>query len=130
MRKGFLGLLLLFLVLPAWPQTGTPHGINITFNAPSPVGGSGTVAGYFIYQCSGTCTFTSSWTQVNSVLDISTGYLVPFTGLTPSATYSYAATTVDSAGNQSVFSNIATITLPATFPSNPGPPTGCAALVK
>lgn len=130
MRKVIFGLLLAFLVLPVFGQTGTPHGVNVTFNAPSPVGGSGTIAGYFIFQCPGTCTISSTWTKVNSVLDISTGYLVPFTGLTAGSTYSYAAATVDSAGNQSSFSNIATITLPTTLPSNPGSPSGCSAVIQ
>src|SRR5277367_4383886 len=125
-----LFVLLLVVAIPSFAQTGTPHGVNVTFSAPSPVGGSGTIAGYNIYQCLGTCTITSTWAKVDATLDLTTGYLVPLAGLTLGATYSYAATTVDSTGNESGFSNIATVTLPATAPTNPNAPTGTIAKVQ
>jgi hypothetical protein len=125
-----LFVLLLAVSSPLLAQNGTPHGVSVTFSAPSPIGGSGTIAGYNIYQCLGTCTATSTWVKVDTSLDLTTAYLVPLNGLTLGATYSYAATTVDSNGNESVFSNIATVTLPATAPTNPNAPTGAVAKVQ
>jgi hypothetical protein len=126
----FLSIASFFTLAPALAQNGTLHGVNVTFSAPSPVGGSGVIAGYNIYQCLGTCTITSTWVKVDSTLDLTTAYLVPLSGLTLGATYSYAATTVDSNGNESVFSNIATVTLPATAPTNPNAPSGTLAKVQ
>jgi hypothetical protein len=136
MRKLLLCLtLIIWLMLPllcalfipsAHAQNGTQHGVFITFTA-----STSSVASYSIYQCLGTCTATSSfWTKVNTVPDLSTAYMVPLAGLTPGATYSYAATAVDASGNESVFSNIATVVLPAVLPSNPVAPTNVSVAVR
>jgi chitinase len=128
----FLGLILC-LVFPSRyvkAQTGTPHGVEVKWTAPVAGTDPNAIAGYNIYQCPGTCTLTSTWTKIDTSLDITTGYLVSYTGLTAGAVYSYAATAVDTAGNESAFSNIATVTIPTTPPSNPGAPTGCTATAQ
>ncbi|MGH9452349.1 MAG: hypothetical protein ACRD2O_00085 [Terriglobia bacterium] len=128
-----IGALLFMVIGPVFPQSGSPHGVEVVFTAPPSVGGSGTLAGYNIYRCAGTCTAASSWTLVTAALDLSTGYLDASSdaALTPGSTYSYAATAVDSTGHESAFSNIAAVTIPAAgFPSNPNAPGGCNAKVQ
>lgn len=120
-----LPLLCALFIPSAHAQNGTQHGVFITFTA-----STSSVAGYHIYQCSGTCTAASAWTKIDTVLDLTTAYTVPLAGLTPGATYSYAATAVDAGGNESVFSNIATVSLPATLPSNPVAPTNVSVAVR
>jgi hypothetical protein len=119
-----LSLLCALLIPAARAQTGTQHGVFITFTA-----STSTVAGYNIYQCSGTCTATGVWTKIDTALDLTTAYTVPLAGLTPGATYSYAATSVDASGNESVFSNIATVSLPTSLPVNPAPPANTSVAV-
>jgi hypothetical protein len=112
----------------AYGQTGTPHGVNVTWTAPSPAGGSGTIAGYNVYRCPGTCTAASTaWVKIDTSLDLTNGYLDQST-LVAGSTYSYASTAVDSTGNESAFSNVATITFVAV--PNPGAPSGCNAKVQ
>lgn len=130
-RGLFAALLGWLVILPAYAQTGTAHGVNITANVPSPVGGSGVLDGYNAYRCSGTCTATSgTWTKINPSLLTAPAYLDPASdsGLTAGATFSFAMTSVDSNGNESVLSNVATVAIPsAGFPTNPNAPSGCAA---
>jgi len=123
-------LALLLCASPLFAQTGTPHGVSVTWTAPTAGSDTNAIAGYNIYQCAGTCTAASVWTKIDTALDISTGYLVPLASLTPGATYSYASTAVDTAGNESAFSNIATVSLPATLPTNPAAPTNTTAKVQ
>ena len=132
LRKLIFISLLAVLVLPVFGQTGSPHGIAVSWTAPSPVGGSGTIQGYFLFRCVGTCAVTStSWISVGAMLPAtSTNYLDPASGLNTSTTYSYAVLTVDSNGNQSGFSNISPVSVGASFPTNPGPPTGCQSKVQ
>ena len=116
----------LFCATSAKAQTGTQHGVELTFTA-----STSTVAGYNIYQCAGTCTVTSGvWLKVDSAPFTATNYLVPFTGLTAGSTYSYTATAVDSSGDESVGSNVATVSLPATLPANPNAPTNLGGKVQ
>lgn len=130
MRRLLFIALLAVLVLPSRAQNGTPHGIKVTWNAPSPVGGSGVIQGYTLFRCVGTCTLTSTWVAVGPILPATpTSYLDPASGLSNNTTYSYAVLTVDSAGSQSAFSNVAPISV-VTFPTNPGGPTGCSASVQ
>jgi len=111
---------------PAYGQAGTQHGMLEKWQAPSPVGGSGTLAGYNVYRCPGTCTNTSTgWAKINAALVTAVTYLDPAAGLTLGNSYSYAVTTVDSVGSESAFSNIATGTAPSGgFPTNPGTASG------
>ena len=111
---------------PAYGQAGTQHGEKLTWQAPSPVGGSGTLAGYNAYRCPGTCTTSSTgWTKLTPSVVPTTTYLDPAAGLTLGNTYSYAVTSVDSVGSESAFSNIVTVTAPSGgFPTNPGTASG------
>lgn len=117
-------------VAPA--QTGTPHGVFVTFVIPAaPVGGSGTIAGYNIFRCAGTCSAASGiWVKLDGTLDLTNSYLDASSGLTPGQTYSYAATTVDTNANESVFSNVAIVVWPSTPPTNPAAPSGCNGKVQ
>lgn len=110
---------LLLLGWPARSQFGTPHGVLLTWNA-----STSTVAGYNIYRCLGTCAATGAWNRIDAALDVSLGYLDPAANLQNSTTYSWASTAVDSAGAESAFSNIFTLTTPAAWPTNPNPPSG------
>jgi fibronectin type 3 domain-containing protein len=128
MKRIALALLIAVLIWPAVrAQTGTAHGILVTWNAVVPGVDPNAIAGYNIYQCAGNCTSGGLWSKVDTSLDASTSYLVPYTGLTAGSTYSYTSTAVDSNGNESPFSNTATVTLPTVLPVNPGSPTGCTA---
>jgi len=119
----------LIIITGTWAQTS--HGILLKWTAPSPVGGSGTIQGYYLFRCPGTCVAgTGSWTSVDGLLPATpTQYLDPASGLANNTTYSYGAVTVDSAGSQSAYSNIATVSV-TTFPTNPNPPSGCTAAVQ
>jgi hypothetical protein len=96
--------------------TGTPHGIKVSWTA-----STSTVAGYNLYR--GTVT-GGPYTKVNSSLITTLTFLDPNSGLTVSTTYFYVATAVDSSGNESTYSNQASVLTPATFPQNPQAPTG------
>jgi hypothetical protein len=122
-------------------QSGTAHGIATSWAAPNPVGGSGTIQGYYLFRCVGTCTTGSMWTAVDGLiaptasanctvpLGSSACYLDPAAGLNANTTYSYAVETVDSNGNVAAYSNISTVAV-TTFPINPNPPTGCFSKVQ
>jgi hypothetical protein len=114
---------------PALAQNGTPHGVNLTWSVSTTNtnGATDTIAGYNIYRCPGACASSSAnWTKIDATLDMSAGYLDQ-SALSPGAQYSYAATAVDTSGNESAFSNITTVTLPSTPPANPTPPTSLSA---
>lgn len=142
--KFTLALFTLFLLLGFPPRlhaqngnpSGTPHGIFTKWNAPSPVGGSGTIQGYYLFRCIGTlssCTLTSgTWVSVGSLLPATpTNYLDPASGLAVSTSYVYAVATVDSAGNQSSWNLAAApAVVGSSFPSNPNPPGGCNSTVQ
>lgn len=121
-RLLFAVLLALVIVIGSDAQNGSPHGIATTWSAPSPVGGSGTIQGYQVFRCNGTCTVSSSgWVAVSGV-QAGTSFLDPASGLNVNTTYSYAVLTVDSLGNESAFSNVSTVAVGASFPSNPNAP--------
>jgi hypothetical protein len=121
MRKLLCFSLLFVALVPAWGQTGTPHGINVTATASTTSGVT-----YDLYRCSGAgC---SVFTQVTSAL-AAPAYLDPSSSLAVSTSYSYVMTAVKGA-NESAYSNVATVTSPATWPANPNPPTGCNAQIQ
>ena len=132
-RLSLFSLAFLILALSVFPQTGTPHGVNLTWAAPSPVGGSGTIQGYIPFRCPGSCTASSSgWIALTSGVVTGTTYLDSATGTgapQPNTTYSYAVLTVDSNGNQSAFSTVALVPI-GSFPTNPNPPSGCSGKVQ
>lgn len=125
-----LGLLALLLILgpaPAQSPTSTSHGVFVTWVAST----SSNVAGYVLFRCSGTCTSASTaWTAVATGLILGTSYLDASADLSTGTTYSYEADAVDTSGNYSGPSNIAAVTTPTAWPTNPAPPSGCAAKVQ
>ena len=96
------------------PPTGTQHTATLTWQAPSPVGGSGTVKGYNVYRA----TTGVNYAKVNASLI--TGLTTVDSTVVSGTTYGYCATTVDSANNESP----CTIPVNSTIPSNPNLPTG------
>jgi hypothetical protein len=97
----------------AWK--GTPHGIALSCTA-----STSAVAGYNFYR--GTVS-GGPYVKINSTLQTSCAFEDSYTGLTTSSTYFYVATAVDSSGDESAYSNQASVLTPATFPSNPPSPT-------
>ena len=123
-----LGLLLL-AATAVYAQPPTQHGILLTWTAPSPIGGSGTLASYNIYRCLGTCTPTSgAFTMLTGQIASVTTYLDPAAGLVSGNTYTYAVTSVDSAGSESVYSPLAVVAF--ALIANPNAPTGLTATSK
>lgn len=93
---------------------GTPHSATLNCTAPSPVGGSGTVAGYNWYR---TVPPSTTYTKITTSPLPSCNY--KDSSVAPGTTYSYEATVVDSAGNESVGS----APIQGTIATNPNPPT-------
>jgi fibronectin type 3 domain-containing protein len=104
----------------AQTPAGTQHNIVWTWTAPSPVGGSGTIAGYNYYRAPGG---TTTFVKMNTAVITTTSY----TDLAVVAGTQYTAcvTTVDSAGNESVCSTAVTVTVP-TNPNAPSALQGIA----
>jgi hypothetical protein len=118
--------LFLLLALSMGGQSSTPHGVQVSWVASSTPG-----VVYQVFRCTGSCTPTSTWTSL-CTLSCGTGvtYLDPAAALLVNTTYSYEAVAIDSNGNLSGPSNIATVTVGASFPVNPAPPSGCNAKVQ
>lgn len=102
------------------PPAGTVHSVTLTWQAPSPVGGSGTVKGYNVYRAA----TGVNYAKVNSALI--TGLTTTDAAVVSGTTYGYCATTVDSANNESP----CTIPVNAAIPSNPNIPTGLTAAAQ
>jgi fibronectin type 3 domain-containing protein len=102
------------------PQ-GTPHSVTITWQAPSPVGGSGTVSGYNVYRSPAS---TATYAKVNT--SVNAGLTFVDTSVTAGASYNYCVTTVDTLGEESACSAPAT----ANVPSNPNAPSAPLITVK
>jgi fibronectin type 3 domain-containing protein len=100
---------------------GTAHSVTLTWQAPSPVGGSGTISGYNIYRSPSSVV---TYAKVNTALSVG----LTFTDGTVSAgaSYNYCVTTVDSIGEESVCSAPAT----ANVPSNPNAPSAPLITIK
>jgi fibronectin type 3 domain-containing protein len=121
MRKLFLGfgffIALLFAGNTAAAQgvpTGTPHQATITWTAPSPVGGSGTVSGYNIYRSPSTG--TANYVKLNTTPIV--GLTSTDTTVTAGTSYNYCVSTVDSLSEESACST----PVLATIPTNPNAP--------
>jgi hypothetical protein len=112
----------LFAVCNAGAQgvpTGTAHSVTLTWQAPSPVGGSGTVGGYNIYRGpanTGASTGAVTYAKVNTTL--AAGLTYTDTSVAAGSVYSYCVTTVDSLGEESACSAAST----ANVPTNPNAP--------
>ena len=122
---GFVFGMALFAAGSARAQApaGTAHGVTLTWQAPSPVGGSGTINGYNVYRSTASLT-SATYAKVNTALNAG----LTFTDASVSAgtTYNYCVTTVDSLGEESACSVPAT----ATVPSNPNAPSAPLITVK
>ena len=92
---------------------GTAHSVTLTWQAPSPVGGSGTISGYNVYRSPSSPT---NYAKVNA--SHNAGLTYTDTSVSAGTSYSYCVTTVDTLGEESVCSAPAT----ATVPSNPNAP--------
>lgn len=99
------------------PPAGTVHSVVLTWQAPSPVGGSGTIAGYNVYRA----TSGVNYAKINSALV--TGLTTTDNAVVSGTTYGYCATTVDSVGSESP----CTIPVNAAVPGNPNIPTSFSA---
>ena len=86
---------------PSTPST--PHSVTLIWNAPS----STSIAGYRIYR--GTTT-GGPYVGLNSSLDTSTSYVD--SSVVSGGKYFYVATSVDTSGNESTYSNEASATIP------------------
>lgn len=104
-------------VVPA----GTPHSVTLSWQAPSPVGGSGTISGYNVYR---SLPSPATYAKLNTALNA--GLTYTDTTVTAGAIYNYCVTTVDSLGEESACSAPAT----ANVPSNPNAPSAPLITVK
>jgi chitinase len=100
---------------------GTAHSVTLTWQAPSPVGGSGTISGYNVYRSPSSPT---NYAKLNTALNA--GLTYTDTSVSAGASYSYCVTTVDSLGEESVCSAPAT----ANVPANPNAPSAPLITVK
>ena len=100
---------------------GTAHSVTLTWQAPSPVGGSGTISGYNVYRSPSS---TANYAKLSTALTVGLTYTDG--SVTAGASYNYCVTTVDSSGEESACSAPAT----ANVPSNPNAPSGPVVTVK
>jgi fibronectin type 3 domain-containing protein len=107
---------------PQGIPAGTAHSVMLTWQAPSPVGGSGTVSGYNVYRSPATAAL--SYAKLNTALNA--GLTYTDSSVSAGASYTYCVTTVDSVGEESVCSTPAT----ANVPSNPNAPSAPLITVK
>ncbi len=100
---------------------GTAHSVSLSWQAPAPVGGSGTISGYNIYRSPSN---TATYTKMNSA--VNAGLTYTDTSVSAGASYTYCVTTVDSLNEESACSAPAT----ANVPSNPNAPSAPLITVK
>jgi len=93
--------------------TGTPHSVTLTWTAPSPVGGSGTISGYNVYRSAANA---AVYMKLNTALNA--GLTYTDTSVAAGVSYSYCVTTVDTLNEESACSTPAT----ANVPANPNAP--------
>jgi len=106
---------------PQGIPAGTAHSVTLAWQAPSPVGGSGTISGYNVYRSPSSPT---NYAKLNTSLNA--GLTYTDTSVSAGASYSYCVTTVDSLGEESVCSAPAT----ANVPANPNAPSAPLVTVK
>jgi hypothetical protein len=94
------------------PPSGTPRSASLAWLAPSPVGGSGVIAGYNVYKSLA----GAAYIKVNTALIAGLAYVDA--SVLAGQSLSYCATTVDSTASESACS----IAVAATIPTNPNPP--------
>jgi hypothetical protein len=91
---------------------GTPHSVTLSWVAPSPVGGSGTISGYNMYKS----VAGGAYVKINAALIA--GLTTVDAAVTSGQILNYCATTVDTLSEESACSNAVAVTVP----SNPNPP--------
>jgi hypothetical protein len=91
---------------------GTPHSVTLSWVAPSPVGGSGTISGYNVYKS----VAGGAYVKINTALIA--GLTTVDAAVTSGQILNYCATTVDTLSEESACS----IAVAVTVPSNPNPP--------
>lgn len=121
MKNRWLGISLFVLVFLAVPKghaqsapTGTPHKVDLSWQAPSPSGGSGVISGYNVYR---TPSGPPAYTKLNSAVIAGLTFTDPT--VVAGQVYGYCATTVDSTQHESA----CTIPVNAAVPGNPASPT-------
>ena len=134
-RFALFAALLCACALPARAQGTLPpasgHGVLLTWTAAAQGGDTNPIVGYNVWRCTGTCTAAGTgWTKISSAPVAGTSYQDPASGLSTSTTYSYVVYTQDSIGNTSGPSNVATVAIPSSFPSNPGTAAAPSATVQ
>lgn len=92
---------------------GTAHSVTLNWIAPSPVGGSGIIAGYNVYKSVAGAAFV----KINTALI--SGLTATDASVSAGQSLSYCASTVDSKAQESACS----VAVAATVPQNPNPPT-------
>jgi fibronectin type 3 domain-containing protein len=100
---------------------GTVHSVTLTWQAPAPAGGSGTISGYNVYRSPSN---TANYAKLNTAL--AAGLTFTDSSVSAGASYTYCVSTVDSLGEESVCSVPAT----ANVPSNPNAPSAPLITVK
>jgi hypothetical protein len=128
MLGALCGLVILCAASPAYDQgipPGTLHTITATWAAPSPIGGSGTIAGYNIYRCGGTgCATAPTYAKIDPALVTTLSYVDTAVG--QGNTYFYCITAVDSGAAESSCSTPVSIVVPA----NPNSPINIVIIAK
>jgi fibronectin type 3 domain-containing protein len=100
--------------------SGTAHSVTLSWTAPSPVGGSGTVSGYNVYRSPSNAAGGLTYAKLNT--SVNAGPTYTDASVAAGTSYSYCVTTVDTLGEESVCSAPATANVPAN-PNAPGAPT-------
>jgi fibronectin type 3 domain-containing protein len=100
---------------------GTTHSVTLTWLAPSPVGGSGTISGYNVYRSP---LSAANFAKLNTAVTV--GLTFTDSSVSAGTSYNYCVTTVDSLGEESICSAPAT----ANVPANPNAPSGLAVTAK
>jgi fibronectin type 3 domain-containing protein len=121
---GFLIAVVFLALASAHAQgipAGTTHSVTLAWQAPSPVGGSGTISGYNVYRAPSS---TATYSKLTSAP--AAGLIFTDSSVSAGASYNYCVTTVDSLGEESVCSAPAT----ANVPSNPNAPSAPLITVK
>ena len=117
MKNKLIAFIVLFLSCTALaaqtPPAGTAHSVTLNWIAPSPVGGSGVIAGYNVYKSIAGAAFV----KINTALIA--GLTATDASVTAGQSLSYCASTVDSKAQESACS----VAVAATVPQNPNPPT-------
>lgn len=104
-------------------QAASPHGVLISWTASTTPGVT-----YNVYRAPSTGGMCGAYVLITSNVT-GTSYGDLSSGLSNSTSYCYEVDAMES-GALSGPSNVATITTPATWPSNPLPPSGCTATAQ